>query len=110
MTFSDFFGRPRLAAASARTGAGDADAAGVAAPGDTKVSDAMGYQGGNNDARVANKKRKDKFCWKKCWHFVRRVGKSYLLVKMCFWFFFFGFIVVNVFEEKLSWRLLFENS
>ena len=34
------FGRPRLAATSARTGA-EKDAAGVAAPGDTKVSDAM---------------------------------------------------------------------
>ena len=39
---SQIFRRPRLVAASARTGA-EKDAAGVAAPGDTKVSDAMAY-------------------------------------------------------------------
>ena len=65
--------RPRLAAASAlRTGAGDADAAGVAAPGDTKVSDAMGYQGETTmpgsqiwkDKKKSAEKKKVAFCQK----------------------------------------------
>lgn len=61
---------------------------------------------GGNDARATNKNRKEKAAEKKWWHFFR-LASLMCLLNMCF---LRGLVVVNVFEEKLSWRLLLENS
>ena len=99
-----------MAAASARRTGAEKDAAGVAAPGDTKVSDAMGYPGETTMPGSQKKKRKDKSAEKNGGILSEGLASLICLLKCVFGSFFWFCSGQNVFEEKLSWRLLFENS